>query len=109
VGLEERLRRLETSLALKSHVDTGAPERIVAKLMGMAERHRAARKEGLEPDLEQQSIASLCSMVLSFPPGEVPTEVATALKYAVHRMEYGSLSSSGRQLARRCLKAGSVG
>lgn len=100
MGIEDRIRKLEASLLPPQAADTGARERLAARLLGLADRYRAHRERGGRPDLEGQSVASLVGLVLSYEPGEVPEEVADALREAAQRT-----SGAGASLALLCLEA----
>jgi len=74
---------LEASLARRqgNPADTfGAKERLQEKLAAVEEAHRAHRQRGGDPRLQEQSMGSLWALVRSYPPGEVPPEVAEAAR-----------------------------
>src|SRR5215207_7411125 len=107
MGIVDRLRRLEASLTPEQDpADGGARDRLVAKLAEMAEQHRAAREreEGLEPDLGELSYASLLALVMSYPYGEVPPEVESALWASTARCSHGPHSVFAK-VAKLCLES----
>ena len=109
MGIVHRLRRLEASLTPEQDpADAGA--RLVTKLAEMAERHRAAREreEGLEPDLGELSHASLLALVMSYPYGEVPPEVESALWASTERCSHGPHSVFAK-VAKLCLESREAG
>jgi|ERR671916_1125043 hypothetical protein len=107
MGLRDRLDRLEASLSPR-HVDNGAKERFMAKLAAISEAHRAHRERGEEPKLEGQSLASLLGLVVSYPYGAVPPEVARAAMSKAEEMGHGPHSVFAR-MARRCLESRGCG
>ena len=109
-SLERRLRQLEASLTPEQDpADAGARDRLVAKLAQMAERHRAARERGdLEPDLGNLSYMSLLALVMSYPYGEVPPEVKSALLESTARCSHGPHSVFAK-VAKLCLESRGAG
>src|ERR671921_2023028 len=111
MGIVHRLRRLEASLTPEQDpADGGARDRLVAKLAEMAERYRAAREreEGLEPDVEELSHASLLALVMSYPYGEAPPEVESALWASTERCGHGPHSVFAK-VAKLCLESRGAG
>ena len=112
MGIVDRLRRLEASLTPEQDpaADAEARDRLVAKLAEMAERHRAAREreEGMEPDLGELSYASLLALVMSYPYGEVPPEVESALWTSTERCSHGPHSVFAK-VAKLCLESRGAG
>ena len=111
MGIVDRLRRLEASLTPEPDpaADAGARDRLVAKLAQMAERHRAARERGdLEPDLGNLSYMSLLALVMSYPPGEAPSEVQSALWASTERCSHGPHSVFAK-VAKLCLESRGAG
>src|SRR5829696_10203700 len=112
MGIVDRLRRLEASLTPEASLDpadAGARDRLVAKLAQMAERHRAARERGdLEPDLGNLSYMSLLALVMSYPYGEVPSEVESTLWASTERCAYGP-HSVFTKVAKLCLESRGAG
>ena len=113
MGIVDRLRRLEASLTPEqdpADAGGGARDRLVAKLAQMAERHRAAREreEDLEPDLGELSYASLLALVMSYPYGEVPPEVESALWASTERCSHGPHSVFAK-VAKLCLESRGAG
>src|SRR5215210_2609497 len=111
MGIVDRLRRLEASLTPEPDpaADAGARDRLVAKLAQMAERYRAARERGdLEPDLGELSYASLLALVMSYPYGEVPPEVESALWASTERCSHGPHSVFAK-VAKLCLESRGAG
>jgi hypothetical protein len=111
MGIVDRLRRLEASLTPEQDpADAGARDRLVAKLVQMAERYRAARERGeaLQPDLGNLSYMSLLALVMSYPPGEVPPEVESALMASTERCSHGPHSAFAK-VAKLCLESRGAG
>jgi len=111
-SLERRLRQLEASLTPEqdpADAGGGARDRLVGKLAEMAERHRAARERGdLEPDLGNLSYMSLLALVMSYPYGEVPSEVESTLWASTARCSHGPHSVFAR-VAKLCLESRRAG
>ncbi len=81
MGIGDRLTRLEASLSPRNaYYHGGARARLEAKLQAISEAQRAHRERGEEPNLDGQSMGSLWALVRSYPPGEVPPEVAHAAR-----------------------------
>jgi hypothetical protein len=113
MGIVDRLRRLEASLTPEASLDpadAAARDRFVAKLAQMAERYRAAREreEGLQPDLGELSYASLLALVMSYPYGEVPPEVESALWASAETYSHGPHSVFAK-VAKLCLESRGAG
>src|SRR5829696_2236973 len=110
MGIVHRLRHLEAFLTPEPNpADAGARDRLVAKLAQMAERHRAARERGdLEPDLGNLSYMSLLALVMSYPPGEAPSEVQSALWASTERCGHGPHSVFAK-VAKLCLESRGAG
>jgi hypothetical protein len=107
MGIRDRLDYLEASLSPR-HADTGARERLEAKLAAISEAHRMHRERGEEPNLEGQSMASLLGLVGSYPHGEVPPEVAEAARSKVRELSHGSQSVFAR-MVHLCLESKGYG
>jgi len=105
-----RIKRLEASLTPKQDpADAGARDRLVVKLAEMAERYRAARERGdPEPDLGNLSYMSLLALVMSYPPGEAPSEVQSALWASTERCSHGPHSVFAK-VAKLCLESRGAG
>ena len=99
-SVKRRIRRLESSLLPSPTADTEARERLAARLLGIADRSHAHRERGGAPVLGGQSVASLVGLVLSYPRGEVPAEVADVLGEATRRT-----GEAAARLALLCLEA----
>jgi hypothetical protein len=107
MGIRDRLDRLETSVSPR-HADTGARERLEAKLAAISEAHRMHRERGEEPNLEGQSMASLLGLVGSYPHGEVPPEVAQAARSKARELSHGSQGVFAK-MVRLCLESKGYG
>ncbi len=104
-SIEDRIARLEASLEPKpGEADTRAGEKFKAELERLAECHRAYREEGVTVNLEQQSHASLLGLVMSYPYGEVPSEVVRTLWKVSERHSHGP-ESVFLKVARLCLES----
>lgn len=96
-GFKDRLERIEASLSPR-HVDTGAKERLRAKLAAISEAHRVRRQRGEEPVLEGQSMASLLGLIHSYPSGAVPPEVAQAARSKAQELSHGPHSAATKMV-----------
>jgi hypothetical protein len=96
-GVRGRLDRLEASLS-PHHVDTGARERLEAKLAAISEAHRVRRQRGEKLNLERQSMACLLGLIASYPYGAVPPEVAQAARSKVQQLSHGPHSPTAKVL-----------
>jgi hypothetical protein len=85
MSLERRLAALEASRSPRAA--SGARGRLASKLGTVAQAHLTRRSRGGgEPVLEGQSMASLLGLVLSYPRGSVPHEVAQAASLKAQEM-----------------------
>jgi hypothetical protein len=80
---------LEASLSPRHAYHHGAKERLKGKLGAISEAQREHRERGEEPNLEGQSMASLFALVLSYPHGGIPPEVAQAARSKAEGFGHG--------------------